>query len=175
VIPFSCAASSASAICLAWQQWSIDLPNRSIPGPIYRERIDGIVAFMGSGMQGPMYAGFKSGFQPGSFYDIDRPLLVITGKGDESGEPSESRTSSWLTSEPGSKYLSWDIEIEAEHETMNVNTCGSPLQSNHCRWITSLGIAYVDAFVRQRPEAIAWLASDSYSTLTGGAIELHRR
>ena len=39
----------------------------------------------------------------------------------------------------------------------------------------ALGLAYLDAVVTLRPEAIAWLASDAYKTLTGGVIELHRR
>jgi dienelactone hydrolase len=65
-------------------------------GPIYDERDEIPLAFLATGVQGPMYAGFQSGFQPAevttgsalhSFAGIDRPFMFITGIGDETGEP----------------------------------------------------------------------------------------
>jgi hypothetical protein len=38
-----------------------------------------------------------------------------------------------------------------------------------------LGVAYMDAMLRGRAEAIAWLESDASEVLSGGAIELHAR
>lgn len=76
----------------AWQQWE---PG----GPRYNERSDAPIAFLATGVQGPMYAGFRSGFQsPGghsavaehSFAGIDRPFMFITGVGDETGEPPDT-------------------------------------------------------------------------------------
>lgn len=87
----------------AWQQWEPNIPP-------YNERNDAPIAFLATGVQGPMYAGFGSGFQsPGShrgvaehsFVGIDRPFMFITGVGDETGEPPETRVTAWLTSVPG--------------------------------------------------------------------------
>jgi hypothetical protein len=153
----------------AWQRWVKG-------GTKYDEHDDRPIAFMASGVQGPMYAAFNSGFQSESYTAIDgRPFLFITGFGDTNGNPAESRVTGWLRSTAGDKFLSWDTETEAVHETMNIHKCDTPLRLDHCTWIGSAGLAFVDAYVRGRQEAIDWLASDAYETLTGGAIELHER
>lgn len=161
----------------AWQQWE---PN----GPQYNERNDTPIAFLATGVQGPMYAGFDSGFQsPGShrgvaehsFAGIDRPFLFISGVGDETGEPPETRLTAWLTSVSGNKVLVWDTEAEAVHETMDIHKCNTPVRADHCAWIGSAGLAFLDAVVRHRPEAEEWLRSNALAVLSGGALELHRR
>jgi hypothetical protein len=152
----------------AWTQYDED-------GPVYGFPFAAADAFMATGPQGPAYAGFSSGFQEDSYFGIDRPFLFMTGKGDETGEPSEARTAGWITSQPGNKFLSWDTEPEAEHETMNNHLCDTALREQHCGWIEMLGVAYMDAMLRGRVEAIAWLESDASEVLSGGAIELHAR
>ncbi len=154
----------------AWQRWK---PN----GPIYSERDDRPVAFFATGPQGTMYANYLlAGFQSGdSFEPIDRPLALVTGVGDRTGEPPESRITAWLKSMQGNKYLSYDTNPAAVHETMNINVCDSDIQNLHCTWIASFGLAYFDAVLRERREAITWLQSDAYQILTNGEIELHRR
>lgn len=154
-------------------------------GPLYDERDEAPLAFLATGVQGPTYAGFQSGFQPAevgtgsalhSFAGIDRPFMFITGIGDETGEPPESRTSAWLTAQSTSDlYLSWDTDRRAVHETMDIDKCDTAVRSDHCRWIGSAGLAFLDAVVRLRPAAQQWLDSDAYQVLTGGAIELHNR
>ena len=142
------------------------------------------VAFLATGPHGADYAQFNDGFNEDSFNFIDsRPFLFISGRGDETGgigqpqhEPSEGRTIGWLTSTPGNKYLSWDNNTVAVHESMDYHKCDdSPLQRFHCDAFAMIGIAFLDAVVRVRPRAIAYLASSSYSALSGGQIELHRR
>jgi hypothetical protein len=173
--------SAGSAVVLAnagaWQQW---LP----AGPQYDERNDAPVAFLATGVMGPMYAGFHAGFQsPGthrgaaehSFAGIERPFLFVTGVGDRTGEPPEARVAAWLTSRPGNKALVWDTVAEAVHETMDIDKCDTPLRADHCAWIGSAGLAFLDAVVRRRPEAQAWMRSNALEILSGGAIELHRR
>ena len=164
--------SAGSSVVLAnagaWQRWT---PG----GQTYNERNPQAVAFLASGVQGPMYAGFSSGFQPASFADIDRPFMSITGAGDETGEPSAARTTAWLTSRAGNKALLWDVVPEAVHETMDIDKCDTPVRADHCRWIASAGLAYLDSVVRRRPEAKRWMVSPALAALTGGAIELHRR
>ena len=81
--------------------------------------------------RGRCIAGFHSGFQPAdaatgsashSFGGIDRPFMFITGVGDETGEPPESRTTAWLTAQgTGDLYLSWDTDRRAVHETMDID------------------------------------------------------
>ena len=150
-------------------------------GPIYGgagdpsvdERID---AFLASGPQGPSYAGFGSGFRSGPNYRaIEKPFLFITGVGDETGEPSEARTAGWHRALPGNKYLLWDTDPVAVHETMDIHKCNGTVRRRHCRWIASAGLAYVDAYLRHRPEALEWLASGAIGVLSDQAIELSRR
>jgi len=152
----------------AFQQWVTN-------GTRYVERDDRPIAFLASGPQGPMYAGFNSGFQTTSFANIDRPFMFITGVGDETGEPIPTRVTGWITSIPGNKALVWDTDPGAVHETMDINKCDTAVQNNHCRWLASAGVAFLDAVVRERPEAREWVASNALNLLSGGAIELHRR
>jgi predicted dienelactone hydrolase len=161
----------------AWQQWEPD-------GPRYYERNDAPIAFLATGVQGPMYAGFGSGFQsPGShrgtaehsFAGIDRPFMFITGVGDETGEPPETRVTAWLTSLPGDKVLVWNTVAEAVHETMDIHKCNTPVRTDHCTWIASAGLAFLDAVIRHHPEAQEWMRSNALEVLSGGAIEIHRR
>jgi pimeloyl-ACP methyl ester carboxylesterase len=160
----------------AWQQWLQTSPK-------YFTIDARPIAFIASGTQGPMYAGFRSGFQAApfdgnkrsSYAGIGRPFLFITGVGDETQEPPESRVTAWLSSLRGGKVLSWDLSPEALHETMDIHRCDTTLRARHCAWIESAGVAFVDAVVRERPEAREWLASEAYEVLTEGAIELHTR
>jgi hypothetical protein len=145
-------------------------------GPVYDEVDTRPIAFLASAPQGPMYAGFRSGFdEETSFGDLDRPLMLITGMGDETGEPVPTRLTSWITSPPGNKLLLWDTDPHAVHETMDIDRCDTPVRESHCRWIAGAGVAYLDAVVRNRPEAKAWLASEEFEIATGGAVELNRR
>ena len=139
----SAGSTSVLASAGAWQKWVVG-------GTQYDERDDRPIAFIASGPQGPVYAGFASGFQSASYDGIERPFLFITGAGDETGEPPESRVTGWLRSVAGNKALSWDTEAEAVHETMDIHKCNTPLREDHCRWIGSLGVAYLDAVAKGR-------------------------
>ena len=145
-------------------------------GPVYDDVDPRPIAFLATAPQGPMYAGFRSGFdEERSFGGITRPLLTITGMGDETGEPVPTRLTAWVTSPPGDKLLVWDTDPHAVHETMDIHKCDAPVPAGHCDWIESAGLAYLDAVVRTARAAKEWLDSDALKTLTGGAIELHRR
>lgn len=138
--------------------------------------VPGVVAFMADSPRGPEYAGFQSGLAEDAYYGIDaRPFMFFSGRGDETGEPAESRLAAWMGSTPGGKHLSWDNSPDAIHGTMDIGECSTTLRANHCRWMRSLGVAFLDAMVSNQPQAVAWLASDAYKTLTSGVIELHRR
>jgi hypothetical protein len=165
----SAGTTSVLAVAGARQQW-VD------SGPVYDEEDPRPVAFLATGPQGPTYAGFSSGFdETRSFVDLDRPFLFITGMGDETGEPVPTRLTAWITSRPGNKALVWDTQPEAVHETMDIHECGTPLQAAHCRFIASVGVAYLDAVVRHRQAAVKWLASDAFAHATSGELELFQR
>jgi hypothetical protein len=153
----------------AVQWWDVE-------GPVYQDdRLEQPLAFLATGPQGPMDAGFGTGFHVTSFDDIDRPFMFITGAGDATGEPPAARTTGWLMSQYGGKYLSWDRRPAAVHETMNIHKCDTTLRQKHCVWIGSAGLAFFDAELRGRSRARHWLHSNAYEILTGGDIELHRR
>jgi hypothetical protein len=165
----SAGTTTVLATAGASQQW-VD------GGPVYDREDRRPIAFLASAPQGPLYAGFNSGFdEERSFVDIDRPLMLITGMGDETGEPVPTRLTSWITSRPGNKLLLWDTDPHAVHETMDIDKCDTPVREAHCRWIESAGLAYLDAVARNRAAAMEWLASDAFAIATAGAIELHRR
>jgi hypothetical protein len=157
---------------------------RVFPSGQHRDSDPRPVAFLATGPHGPDYASFQDGFREDSFHEIDaRPFLWITGRGDETGavgaanhEPSEARTAGWLTSTRGGKYLSWDNDEVALHESMDIDRCNdNDVQRTHCDAFAMLGVAFLDAVVRRRPAAVAYLASSAYDTLNAGVIELHRR
>jgi len=155
----------------AVQQW--------VPGgPVYDERDTRPMAFLAASPQGCVYANYVlPGFTVGdNFQGIDRPFAFISGVHDRTGEPTEGRIAGWIRAMPGHKYLSYDNHPEALHTTMNLSECSGPVRSNHCRWIEAFGLAFLDAVVRRRGPAIDWLMDpNAYKTLTGGAIDLHRR
>lgn len=157
---------------------------RQFAGPIHRDGDPRPLAFLATGPHGPDYAAFEDGFHEDSFHEIDaRPFLWISGRGDETGddgepqhEPSEARTAGWLTSTRGDKFLSWDNDEVTVHESMDIHKCDqTPVQRTHCDAFAMLGTAFMDAYLRQRAEAVAYLASPAYDTLNAGVIELHRR
>ncbi|MFO1330296.1 MAG: hypothetical protein U1F56_23335 [Rubrivivax sp.] len=138
--------------------------------------IPGVVAYWADSPRGPAYAGFQSGLDEDSYYPIGAtPFLSFSGRGDETGEPAESRLAAWMAPAPGSKFLSWDNDARAVHGTMDLSECSTTLRADHCRWMKSLGVAFLDAVVMNQARARDWLSSDAYRTLTGGVIELHRR
>lgn len=141
--------------------------------------IAGVVAFTADAPQGPGYAGFQGGgFGEDAYYAIDaRPYMFFSGRGDETGEPAESRVTGWIASTPGNKFLSWVNSKDAIHATMDIGAsgCAGGVLPDVCRWHRAAGQAFLDAAVLGRPAAVDWLKSDAYRTLTGGLIELHRR
>jgi hypothetical protein len=64
---------------------------------------------------------------------------------------------------------------EAVHETMDFDKCNTAVRADHCNWIGSAGLGFLDAVVRQRPEAQAWMRSNVLEVLSSGASEIHRR
>jgi len=152
--------------------------------------VPGVIGFLASSPRGPEWGSFSSGFvddfdatpELHGLYGVDqRPFLFLTGRHDLGKERDAiplSRPTAFWDAQRGGKYLSWAWQDGGPgrpvHGTYDLGECGGP-RAAYCGWFDSLGIAYLDAVVRERPEAIAWLASDAYRVLTGGLVDLHRR
>lgn len=144
--------------------------------PVLSQKSTKPIGFFGIATMGPDYAGYDAGYQSTSYDTIDgRPFFFVTGRGDTNGKPSEPRTTAWLRSRPGGKFLSYARSLLVTHGTVNLSDCGTTLRKTHCAWMTSAGLAFVDAVAKGRPTAKAWIASDAYEVLTDGAIEFHDR
>ena len=112
----------------AWQQWGTGV------GP-YRHADPRVDVYLLASPQGPMSAGFASGFQEGSFVGITASSLFISGVGDDTGEPAISRTTAFHEAVPGDKFLLWDTDARARHDTMNLLDCVGVTNANHRAWI----------------------------------------
>ncbi len=88
-----------------------------------------------------------------------------------------ARTMAWQQARRGDKYLSWSNRLAVDHGTVDLepSSCAGPINSQMCRWLESLGVAYLDALVRARPAAQDWLDSDVMRVMTLNRIEFHRR
>lgn len=142
--------------------------------------VPGTLAYVLDAPVGTVESGYNSSFDKDAFHALGAiPALFTTGRGDEQpppdDQPAEARTAAWLGASAGGKLLSWDTLDEVGHAQMDLNECLTPVQQQHCRWMQSLAVAFLDAKVRALPNAVRWLASPAYVTLTGGVIELHRR
>ncbi|MFY7975756.1 MAG: hypothetical protein ACOVOT_15140 [Rubrivivax sp.] len=159
----------------------VTLPATAVPG---------VVAFFADAPRRPGYisgTSNNSGFQAAGLQRIDeRPFLFNSGSNDMGPDvaPTAARGLPWLSAMPGGKVLAWDRTGIANHATVNLGNndggiedgCRPALnQVAHCLWYADLGLAFLDAAVKQRPAAVAWIYSDAFKVLTGGAIELHRR
>lgn len=163
----SAGTTSVLSLAGATQQW---VPTA---GP-YQHADARVSAFLAASPQGPLSAGFNSGFPDNGFQTLAGPLLSITGVGDETGEPSIARRTAFETAQPGDLFLSWDTNRKPHHDTFNRADCGGVL-AERCGWYGATGLAYFDAYLRMRPEAIAWLASDQLGAISGGTVEFTRR
>ncbi len=159
-------------------------------GPIHDQKSSVPKAFLAAAPFGPDIAGFYyspawnyGGFNGIRFAAIDeRPLLSITGKGDEgpnvgdTGEEviAEARTFAFRQAQQDDKFLSWNTEDDATHETMALGNCAGGL-ALYCAAYGNLAIAFFDAYLKNRQEAKDWLATDGHEVYTGEDVELHRR
>jgi hypothetical protein len=153
----------------------------------------GVMAFFADSPRGQTWALYNdSGFQDDSFYSIDsRPFMFFTGRSDLTpGYSSDgavlARPTAWFSSMPGNKYLAFTRSPNTDttgpnHSTMALENnsdekgCASVVQQQHCDWLESAGVAYLDAVVMKYPAAASWMASDAFSILTGGLVDLNRR
>ncbi|MFN0184916.1 MAG: hypothetical protein ACKVQR_13970 [Aquabacterium sp.] len=151
--------------------------------------VPGVVAFFADAPRRPSFiedAG-DSGFQDDTLFEIGRrPFLFNSGKNDVGPDvaPTTARTLPWMSAMPGGKVLAWDRTGVANHATVDlgdvdqgqqVGCVPGTGQVELCLAYADLGLAFLDAVVKRRPEAVRWMASDALQVLADRKIELHRR
>jgi hypothetical protein len=120
------------------------------------------VAFLALSPSGPGHFGFTED----SFTAIDRPMMVMSGTGDRTpGEQPRDRLRAYELLPPGDKALVWIDDPGSSHDTFNL---ANPEQPDMMAWIASAGLAWLDATLRDRPEAWSWLASGNLAIASGG-------
>lgn len=116
-----------------------------------------------------------------SWEDFTRPFLVMTGSRDgptRTGQPAVWRKKPYELSPPGDKYLIW---VEGmDHGFGGVSGLKDGLvnfQSNeeHIRYTKMITLAFWDAFLKDDPEAKAYLGSDALPTFSKGLVKVEHK
>lgn len=120
-----------------------------------------------------------------------RPHLYLTGNGDEADTTPEVRRMSFeLAPATGERYLAFILEEAARHTTFEGNTDACERYAidqsldpsiyparcaTYLEWLSSVFVAFLDAFTRDSADARAWLASDNGPILAEQAMTLELR
>ena len=130
------------------------------------------IAFVGLSPQGIGDDGFKEG----SWVDLDRPFLIATGANDGGADTGPIRRDGYYGSDDENQFLFYLNHPGAVHglfgENVGNEPCtreirDEPLCEAFDRWLRSTVAAFLDATLRDDPDARAWLRSDRI--LTAGA------
>lgn len=121
------------------------------------------------------------GFMAESFEDIAVPMLVGTGQRDGDPGVPENREQAYALAPPGGRYLLYVDDPGAKHTLFEgeVDACADVSGQARCErmraWILAAGLAFLDAELRDRPEARAWLASADVVTAADGDVRWERK
>lgn len=123
----------------------------------------------------------SDGFMEASYAFADRPTLMATGAGDgDPGEPA-NRLALWPLLAGGDKHKLYLDDPGAQHTLFEGTTeaCEKYATPARCaqmlEFVTSTGLAFVDAHLRDDAQAKAWLASDALATAGGGLATLEHK
>lgn len=155
------------------------------------------VAFLAFSPQQPGSEGFfdtRFGDDRHSWTDVHRPMLVATGDGDNTADPGSEpgslvgdlpfgrRIGFQRMSADGNKYALYLHDANAFHTLFELNAakCVLPgVDPRRCtesiRWLTSAGLAFLDAYLRELPAAREWLDSDRVEIASEGVAEWQRK
>jgi hypothetical protein len=155
------------------------------------------VAFLAFSPQQPGSEGFfdtRFQKQRHSWTDVHRPVLTATGDGDSTCNPGPE-VGSCIGDTPfgrrighqrmpadGNKYHLYLHTAEAFHTLFELNAAKCPelgVDPQRCdeavRWLSSAGLAFLDAHVRQVPLALQWLQSNRIEVASSGVAEWQRK
>jgi hypothetical protein len=124
------------------------------------------VSFLALSPSGPGHFGFTED----SFLAVDRPVMMMSGRGDRtSGEQPVDRHTAFDLLPPGDKMLVWIDDPASSHDTFNL---ANPAEPEMVAWVASAGVAWFDATLRDDADAWAWLASQDLATASGGSATI---
>ena len=141
-------------------------------------------AFVGLSPQGPGFSGYFAAGTETSWDTVRAPNLIVTGEGDVKPAnpdllPSIRRQAWDLQPLGGNRFLLWGTQQIGEHGTFNMgqgdlDENAPPASSDHAvlrlqRAVASTVVAFLDAYVRARPDARSYLLSNRAVVLSGGA------
>jgi acetyl esterase/lipase len=155
------------------------------------------IAFLAFSPQQPGSEGFfDTRFQKErhSWTDVHRPVLTATGDGDSTCDPGPE-VGSCIGDTPfgrrigfqrmpgdGNKYHLYLHDANTFHTLFELNAAKCQqlhVDQQHCdeavRWLSSVGLAFLDAHVRQVPAALQWLQSNRIEVASGGVAEWQRK
>ena len=136
----------------------------------------------------PPGAGLR-GWTSGSWSDVTRPLLVVTGSRDKGskGQPPSWRLDAFRLSPPGEKFalvlegashLSYTGRYAEPGASLSGRGKGAPpadVEVSLFKDVKAVSVAFWDEFLRDDATARAFLDSDGLTKETGGRAKLERR
>lgn len=153
------------------------------------------VAFVALSPQGPTLEGFfdtEIGRDENSWMGIKRPVLTITGAGDNNcnepgacykGDTPHRRRTVHTLLPPGGKYHMYVNSVKLSHDflgTLDTAACeAAGVARADCSrfddWLRSTVVAFLDATVRGRPAAQTWLQNDLIVPASSRTVEWQRK
>jgi hypothetical protein len=137
------------------------------------------IAFLAFSPQAPG----SDGMTAGGYGRVSRPTLIGTGRGDDDppDDPADGRASVFDLIQPGDKARVFIEDSDAIHTIFALETdgCARNTTLERCEemrdWVKSAGLAFLDAHVRGRFAALAWVASNRLEIASGGVAEWSTR
>lgn len=116
----------------------------------------------------------RSGMTATSWDGITVPVLIQTGRNDSSGgEEAAGRRHAFAHMPGPDKFEHYVDDPNTSHEIFSLSH--DPGIEGVELTLASTAIAFLDAYVLDRPEARAWLASDALTRATAGVSTLDRK
>ncbi len=128
-----------------------------------------------------------------SWSEVTRPVLTATGDGDSTCNPGPEpgscvgdtpfgRRLGFQRMPPGDKYQLYLHDADAFHTLFELNgekcvqLLGNAAKCDEMvRWLSSTGLAFLDAYLRRSQAAMQWLQSDRIENASRGVAEWLRR
>ncbi len=136
------------------------------------------IAFLAFSPQAPGSEGFTAA----GYGEIARPTLIGTGRGDDNPpDTADGRSSVFDLVQPGDKYRIFIEDPEAIHTIYELKTDSCAINTPLARceefrdWVKAAGLAFLDAYLRDDPDAQAWLASTDLDVASAGTAEWSTR
>jgi dienelactone hydrolase len=116
----------------------------------------------------------RLGVHDTSWDKIDRPVLIQTGPGDTTdGEQAESRRDAFKHLKGPGVFEHYLNDATAKHPQFALEQ--DPGVTGNEQYLAATAVAFLDAYLKGRAEAVDWLASDALTGATKGVSTLLRK